>query len=170
MSHHEINNSKVVVVSGLINSSDGANVTANIPLSQFITLEFVPDYAILKYVSVMCKNAANGSFNSPLIITSDLGYLDNNNLISVNPLPMNNVQVVPNAGGNNIYYNFCNQQCDVHIKLPNFVNKSYTFNINVATGSAIIPSTFLYIVGLTFEFIKFKKPFMLPEFNEKKKF
>ena len=159
----EIENSKVVVVSGLINTTDGTTITANIPLSQFISLEFVPDYAILKYVSVVCKNATDGAFNVPLSINSDLGFTYNNTLVSVLPVPVNNIQTIPAATPyNNVYYNFCNQQCDVHIKLPNFVNKNYNFTVT-SSSPVVDQSTFLYVVGLTFEFIKFKKPFMLPE-------
>jgi hypothetical protein len=166
MYYKEIENSKVVVIAGLINTTDGANILANTPLRQFISLEFVPDYAILKYVSVMCQNVGYDSFNVPLLINSDIGYTDNNNLISILPEPVNNVQIVPAVGGNNVYFNYCNTISDVHIKLPNFINKMYTFNVSSSSPNVNV-TNYLYVVSLTFEFIKYKTPFMLPEFNEK---
>ena len=146
---HEIENSKVVVVSGVINPDVNGGIVPG-PFQQFISLEFVPDYAILKFVSVYQSNVDLEAPTSSIIITTDLGYLDNNNLIQLSPIPY----IVTATAGD--FINMVNTNTNVHIKLPDFRNRLYTFNINGDT-------TFAYEIGLTFEFISYKKPFKIPE-------
>jgi len=144
-----IENRKTVVVNLQFNNVTSAN--------KYIFLEFIPNEVILKYVTSICVDPTSDSIISPITIKTDLGYLDNDNLITFTYTPQTINTVAPAAGDPIEYFNRFNSNTQVNIKLPNFVNKQYNFYLDNDIGNNTIDfANYITLVGLTFEFIKYK--------------
>jgi len=119
---------------------------------QFINLEFTPNVAKLKFVSVNQFYDAGVATFSGLTLSTDLGYLDNGNLISFIPVP-HNTEATP--ANDYVFSGYFNSNTDIEIKLPNFTNKSYNFYLS-NPANEIDFTQVQYFICLTIEFIKYK--------------
>lgn len=149
---YEIDNTKVVTINCMYNQTSTTSVN--------IFLEFLPDVMILKSISGQLTNSTNTPQLGTIIISSDLCTNSTNNVLcSFAMLPVSTgTDAVP------YYTNYFNSMFNISYKTPNFSNKNYSFNLSssqVLDFSATIFCEF----NIVLEFIKYIKPFKVPELS-----